>query len=398
MSHVRRDLDVLFLGNYAERTGAPTSLLRLLKWFHDCSPLSAGALLGTGGPLLDEYKAVAPVWVWHGVHERPISSIIARPPAKQIVRALRRHRLNRIVKTAAPRILFGNTSAIFPMLAECRQPIPAVSFVREMDHVIEHEIGRETFRWGAKRCQRLIGVSHAVRNGMVERQGVAPESAIVIPGCLPVDHPQPDPQAQRAKLLNVAGCADRDARIVIGVGTIGHGKGTDLFVELASKLNFAPRDVPTNFIWLGKADSLTDPLPELKLQAAKLGVADRVFFPGAQPDATQLMAGADMLALMSRSDSFPLVVMEAALAGIPTACFAGAGGAPELVEDDAGIVAPYLDVDAMAAEMSEALQDEGVLRSWAESARRKVIQRHDVNVVGKQVVDVIQQFGLPRVV
>lgn len=396
MSQQRLELDVLFLGNYAERTGAPTSLLRLLKWFHESSPLSAGVLLGTGGALLDDYEAEAPVWVWHGVHERPVSSIIARPPAKQIVRAMRRRRLNRIIKTAAPRILFGNTSAVFRMLAECRLQLPAVSFVREMDHVIEHEIGREMFRWGAQRCERLIGVSHAVRRGMVEHQGVPPESAIVIPGCLPVDVTQPDAEAQRAKLLEVSGCSDRDARIVVGVGTIGHGKGTDLFVELADKLNSSPHAVPTNFIWLGRADALVDPLPELKQLAGTLGVADRVFFPGAQPDATQLMAGADMLALTSRSDSFPLVVMEAALAGTPTACFADAGGAPELVEEDAGIVAPYLDVDAMAMQLAKALPHPATLGSWAETARRKVVDRHDVNVIGKQVVDVIEQFGLPR--
>ena len=48
-------------------------------------------------------------------------------------------------------------------------------------------------------------------------------------------------------------------------------------------------------------------------------------------------------------DPFPLVMLEAAALATPTVCFLGNGGAPEFVEEDAGICVPSGNVEALAA-------------------------------------------------
>ena len=66
----------------------------------------------------------------------------------------------------------------------------------------------------------------------------------------------------------------------------------------------------------------------------------------------EILKTADLLALVSLEDSFPLVGLEAALQGTPTICFQGGGGMPEFVSDDAGFAVAYLDVEEMSLQIA----------------------------------------------
>lgn len=90
----------------------------------------------------------------------------------------------------------------------------------------------------------------------------------------------------------------------------------------------------------------------------------------------------DIFALTSREDLFPLAMLEAAAAGLPIICFAYSGNAPELVEDDAGLVVSYLDVRAMAKACIELLSDESRRRKLGESAKAKVEALYSLNIHG----------------
>jgi hypothetical protein len=54
---------LLFVGHDASRTGAPILLLHLLGWLKANSDVSFRILLGDGGPLEGDYRALAPTWV-----------------------------------------------------------------------------------------------------------------------------------------------------------------------------------------------------------------------------------------------------------------------------------------------------------------------------------------------
>ena len=58
--------------------------------------------------------------------------------------------------------------------------------------------------------------------------------------------------------------------------------------------------------------------------AKRLGLGDRIKFVGPLEQPAQLFAAMDVFALTSREDPFPLVMLEAAAAGIPFVCFAEA--------------------------------------------------------------------------
>ena len=124
----------------------------------------------------------------------------------------------------------------------------------------------------------------------------------------------------------------------------------------------------------------------------KAGLEQYVHFCGHVANPLDYFAASDLFALVSREDPYPLVCLEAAMLGKPILCFANAGGMPEFVENDAGFVVPYLDIDAMADKVTEFIKDEKLLEDMGARASRKVKERHVVSVAAPRIIEVIGQF------
>ena len=94
---------------------------------------------------------------------------------------------------------------------------------------------------------------------------------------------------------------------------------------------------PFRFVWVGWEGDAED-RRQLKHDMNQAGVADSFLWTGEVANPLDYFACFDAFALVSREDPFPLVCLEAALLEKPILCFAGAGGTPELVEEDSGFV------------------------------------------------------------
>jgi glycosyltransferase involved in cell wall biosynthesis len=144
-----------------------------------------------------------------------------------------------------------------------------------------------------------------------------------------------------------------------------------------------------HFIWVGGQPKELD---TLRYDTMKLEINEHVHFVGSQTEPHQYFSLFDVFLLTSREDAFPLVCLEAASMAIPIVCFDRAGGMPEFVEDDAGYVVPYLDVEATAeCVLSLIRQPEQRVRLGARAAE-KVRARHDIEVIGPQLVQVLRTY------
>ena len=107
-----------------------------------------------------------------------------------------------------------------------------------------------------------------------------------------------------------------------------------------------------------------DDLPRLRGIAAQLGVTDTVTFTGFVEDA-QLQRELDecrLFALPSRKEGFGLVFLEAMARSRP--CLgARAGGVPEVISEESGVLIEYGDIPGIAAACIAALR-----RDWDERA------------------------------
>ena len=102
----------------------------------------------------------------------------------------------------------------------------------------------------------------------------------------------------------------------------------------------------------------------LEALAAQSSARDHITFLGFQPE-SELKAElgrCTVFALPSRKEGFGLVYLEAMAAGKPC-IVAAAGGAPEVIDENSGLIVPYGEPDQLASAVLQALK-----REWSPSA------------------------------
>lgn len=160
-------------------------------------------------------------------------------------------------------------------------------------------------RWATSRVERFVCVSQNVAEAY-RWAGFESDKLAVIPNGVDLN------RFQAAASLNANPFGLPDARrAILFVGRLDKQKGLDRFFH---ELPVIFRVLPQHDLALVGSGPLKDSLSRL---AARLGVADRVRFLGWQPDATAMIAAADILVLPSRWEGMPNVVLEAMAAGKP---------------------------------------------------------------------------------
>jgi len=156
------------------------------------------------------------------------------------------------------------------------------------------------------------------------------------------------------------------SRPIVGfIGRLEFVKGPDIFTELAARTL-----TDAGFVLIG-AGSLER---ELSARVTAAGLTDRVVFLGQVPDATGYLRQFDVLALTSRHEGLPLVLLEAAASDVPVVAF-DVGGVREVLgrgRPGARLVPPA-DQDAFRRAIEESLEHREQSRAgaarWAESVR-----------------------------
>ena len=101
----------------------------------------------------------------------------------------------------------------------------------------------------------------------------------------------------------------------------------------------------------------------------ELGLADRVDMVGEVDNVAERLAAADLVLLTSKSEGFPLSILEAMRAGLAVVA-SDVGGVAELVTDSTGWLVPAGDVNAAQAALRNALTTPSEMASRGASARR----------------------------
>ncbi|HTS87682.1 MAG TPA: glycosyltransferase [Gemmatimonadales bacterium] len=220
---------------------------------------------------------------------------------------------------------------------------------------------------------RVIALSRAVETALLAA-GVPPERIVQVPSAVALE-----------TLAQVRPAAElptnpRGPRLVVAVGALTREKGHHLLIEAQALVQHALPDALLAIIGDG---------PErrrLEALARRHGLADRVRFLGARPDATALMAAAGVLAQPSVREALGTTVLEAMALGIPVVS-SGSGGLVELLAGGAGVLVPPDDPPALAAALIRVLTDQELRRATIRTARARV-REYDALGVADRVVAV----------
>jgi glycosyltransferase involved in cell wall biosynthesis len=155
--------------------------------------------------------------------------------------------------------------------------------------------------------------------------------------------------------------------LVIGwVGRLSPEKGPDLFLQALAAV-----DVPGLGVMVGDGAErarLSDLAGSLGLTAA------RVRFLGQLPEAAALLPAFDVVALTSRVEGTPMIILEAVAAGVPIVAFR-TGGIPDLLTDETAWLVSPGDVSGLRAALRDALASPAEGKARAAAARARLADR-----------------------
>lgn len=363
------------------RSGAPLSLLQLLRTVHETHGLQLSFLATDDGPLRAEYEALGPLKVWSRRRDRTWETRLRRLPRGiwHLYRYGSQTRLRRLMTGVD--IVYSNTITNGRLLARLApKGTPVVTHVHELSRFVSYVVGPDELRAGTGDV--VIAVSEGVREWVTAAGFATLEQVYVLPP--PVDLVELYQTAKKRAPLS-SRRSKQDPFVVIGSGPPRAQKGFDLFLQLAVAVRRRlSRDDRVLFRWIG-VELCGVAYRKARDEVACAGLEGLVDLVPATPDRLEIFASADVLALTSREDAYPLVMLEAAALGVPMVCFAGSGGGPDFAAQGSGLVVPYLQVDAMA-EVILALKQDPQRRTKLAARGREVVEgAHDLPVVADRM-------------
>ncbi|HKP89685.1 MAG TPA: glycosyltransferase [Thermoleophilaceae bacterium] len=182
---------------------------------------------------------------------------------------------------------------------------------------------------------------------------------------------------------------EREAPLeVLTVGRVDPVKGQPLLIEAVAELRRRGVDARLTFVGDGPG------LAELTALADRLGVADRVEFPGAvgQDEIRAYYRRAGAFALPSFAEGLPVVLIEAMACGLPVVA-SRITGIPELVEDGvSGLLITPARGDELADALGALAADPALRAEMGRAGRAKVVAEFDIERTTADLLAVFTEY------
>jgi glycosyltransferase involved in cell wall biosynthesis len=379
-------IKILFMSNTARIAGAEICLLTLVKNL-DKNMFEPVVLFPETGPLRDEIVRlgiktyITPLEWWirgersHGLMG---SDIWKRVKA-----------ISKIIDKEKPAILHTNTSAIWEgALAATIKKIPHIWHLHEIliahtrltplfplpffYNLIDLLSDRIIVECESVR-QQIGGFIHPEKiriiNNGVESQPFAGEEGLPL-----------------REELNLPA----DSLFALTIGSIIPEKGHSVLIDAASLVHEKKGNIFFIIVGQGTPEAVRSLLRKIKSG----GVADRVYYLGYRPDLPRILNSSDILVLPSRTEAFPLVVLEAMAAGkavIATDC----GGLSEMVSDgETGFIVPVHDPQSLCDKILTLDADPGMRHRMGEKGRERFNLTFRAERFAKNFADLYQELSV----
>lgn len=362
---------ILFVSHDAHKGGAQAVLLNTIKWFAEHTSINIRVLCLEGGVLLPRFQELAETIALSELQDSPDGD-----PEELMERLLD-------FCSGRPDLIYGNSVAAgkaYAWLSKLNVPI--------LTHV--HELERSINRYAAgfiadvlAYSTHYVACSEAVRQNLIKTHGVDRSNISVVYASIDKELLEDEAVIKNKKELRSKLGLVAKKTMILGCGLgMPFRKGADLFVQLGEVLRQHGRS-DFHLYWVGGFESNeTDPehgtWTDYQKRLATSGLSSFVTFLGFKENVKEYYQAADIFVLPSREDPFPLVALEAAKSRLPVVCFADAGGAPDLVGDDAGFIVPFEDVEVMAEKVSLLLDDVDLRTKMGNRAREKFLSHFTV--------------------
>lgn len=360
---------ILFISHDANRAGAQVQLLRLLTLLKEKTTIPFEILLKYDGVLRPEFEQLAQTYLWHQQEVKPNSlfkRIYRKIAYKPLIKRLQEQNFGMVI---------SNTLTNGSLLSELK-PLgrPIISYVHELGHHLEMYTNESELQTTLQLTDFYMVCANIAAYYLNTEYHIPSEKTKWLPSVLPNIKP--------ALLEKTAVVRQRlgilpNTFVVGGIGTADLRKGIDYFVELATILPHC------SFVWVGATKQDFSNCLGINNFPANL------YFVANTANPYSYLNTFDVLALTSRMEVYPLVVMEALSLQKPVVCFAEAGGAPELIETDAGIVIENFVINKMAEAIVFLKENPQKKEDMGHIGKQKVTERHNEQQILNTFVSII---------
>lgn len=388
---MNRKRKVLVIGHQASLTGAPVLLLNLLRLLVEKNLIEVQFVISRNGPLVKEYQRLGPVIVLkpgdYGAEKNKLRHVAntVRSKIKLLIVLL---------KAFSCDYIFSNTIVNGKLLRWFyfhRKPI--VTYIHEFEKAIDLYLKQGAASFSLTGSQIIAYLADVSRSLLVNKYKVPEQKLRPLSSYFPFTRKLYDPQAalDRSIEFRKKFGFSQDDFLVGGMGMVSDLKGIDLFIDTCKET--VSRDRAIKFCWIGGFENQQQE-QELQLLIQENELQENLVFTGQMKYDIYNLAPFDLFFLSSRQDTYPLVVLEAAMMKVPAICFSGSGGCAEFIGDDAGWVIDGFSINQAADKLVRLSRNREDIRIAGDIAFERVLERHcDASLALEQYVSIEERLG-----
>jgi glycosyltransferase involved in cell wall biosynthesis len=224
---------------------------------------------------------------------------------------------------------------------------------------------RRVLRYFQSRSSIVLTNAKAIRDGLIEQDGLPPEKVCVIYNGVDIDgfrnvvrnREWMFPDSEGKKLIVLVGNMNSDV------------KGHPVLIEAASEVTKSHPEA--QFLLVG--DGPMRGSFEVQVDAA--GLKRNFSFLGRRSDVPQILGSCDVAVLPSLAEGMPNAVLEYLASGLPVIATALGGNLEVIQHGVTGLLVPPKDPQALAAELKRLLDDPQFAAQLAKAGREHVATR-----------------------
>jgi len=364
---------VMVIGHEASLSGAPILLLNLFRLLIEKGVVDVQFVIRKDGPLANEYKKLAPTIVLksldYGIEKGVFHRLLNFVKNKIYLGIV-------LLKAFTYDYFFFNTvvnGKLQRWFYLHRKPI--ITYVHELKKVIDLYL-KQNDATAPLKDSAVLACPSAITKELLHNEYKIPNNKLrKLQYYFPFSEKKYDAIKATDKRDQVRKKFDivKTDFIVGAVGMVSERKGVDLYINLCKQVTAKYSFI--KFVWIGSFES-NEQETEIKRIIKESNLEANLIFTGPFNYDIYNFAAFDILFLSSREDTYPLVVLEAAMMKIPSICFSGSGGIVEFISSDAGWVIDDFSTGQAADKIIELQKDSYTVHMKGNKAFNKVLDLH----------------------
>lgn len=175
-------------------------------------------------------------------------------------------------------------------------------------------------------------------------------------------------------------------KVICSVGRLTQQKRFDLLIDAFKRI--ADRFPDYNLVIFGEGELRQ----ELEAQRDRLGLKERIYLPGTNPEAVKLVNRTGVFVLSSDMEGMPNALMEAMAMGVPCVSTRCDMGPEELIENgENGLLVDVGSSEQLAAAMFKYITDTDFAEKISANGR-KMLKTHSVDAISEKWLEFIEKI------